>query len=71
MAFININFPALATAGPVLVIMAEMWRVVGITSACGNITQKALDVAMRLEEIKTDMVNEKDIKVRRGTKLNL
>ena len=62
-AFINIEVSALAVAGPVLVILAEMFRVFGISSACGNITKMALEVAIRLEELKTGKVDEKEIKV--------
>ena len=50
-------------AGPVLVILAEMFRVFGISSTCEKITKMALEVAMRLEELKTGKVDEKEIKV--------
>ena len=65
MAFINIQVSALTVAGPTLVILAEMLRVFGISSACENITNMVLEVAMKLEELKTGIVDEKEIKVRK------
>ena len=64
-AFINIKVSTLAVAGPVLVILAEMLRVIGISSACERITNNALEVAMAVEGLKTDLVDEKEIKVRK------
>ena len=52
-AFINIKVSTLAVAGPVLVILAEMLRV----------TKRALEVAMMLEELKTGLVDENEMKV--------
>ena len=63
MAFINIQVSALTVAGPALVILAEMIRVFGISSACENITKMALEVAMKLEELKIGLTDEQEIKV--------
>ena len=57
MAFINIQVSTLTVAGPTLVILAEMLRVFGISSACENITNMVLEVAMKLEELKTGIVD--------------
>ena len=68
MAFVSIKVSALAVAGPILVIIAETWRVIGISTACENITQRSMDVAMKVTEVKIGLTDEKDIKVGNQTK---
>ena len=63
LAAIHIQISALAVAGPVLVILAELARVVGLSCTCERITTRTLQVAMRLQEVKTGLEEQQGVKV--------
>ena len=63
LAAIHVQVSTLAVAGPALVILAELARVLGLSCTCERITRRSLEVAIMLEEVKTGLEDEKDVKV--------
>ena len=63
-AYFTFQESSLAASGSVLIILAELWRVVLISNACENFTEKAKQVIMKLEEMRVTMENREERRVR-------
>ena len=62
-AYFTFQESPLAASGSVLIILAELWRVLLLSEACHQFTMEANKVIMKLEEIKGFMRNYNKRKV--------
>ena len=62
-AYFTFQETSLAATGSVLIILAELWRVLLITDACENFTREADKVIMKLQEMKVTMTSSEERRV--------
>ena len=62
-AYFTFQEGPLAAAGSVLIISAELWRVVLISEAGEKFTEKTTEVVRRLEDMKVTMIDKEDRQV--------